>query len=154
MPVRGQGLARGEVVAGVGHLTFGYRPLHWLGLATGFETWVHDADDRITEDDFGTAIEARDFGRVFMFDLATVRFFLPGSRRIEPFVDVGGGVGMYRPPFRNDVLGVGSGTVALGMEAWLGPTFSLTVGAQYRLLAIRNDVGHLLQFGLGATVHW
>ncbi len=108
-----------------------------------------------TETDPATAesFESVTFGRLTLVDLAVVRLWWPTARRVQPFLDVGGFVGGYRSP-GSDSNAVGGGRFGLGFDAWLGPTFSLNFGIDERLIAIRNTIGHTLQFGFGATLHW
>jgi hypothetical protein len=117
-------------------------------------TFIHDARSEIALDEFGEQVEVTGYGRLVLFDLAVLRLFLPVKGRVQPYFDAGGGVGVYRRPFGDASDAVGVGRLGLGTDFWLAPTFSLGLAADYRLLGIERSVGHTLQFGLLATVHW
>ncbi len=154
VPVGGHDLAHGNVISGAGGFQLGFRPIEWLGLYTGLTTFVHDAEELLVFDDAGGVSEVQAFGRIVAFDLAVLRLYVPNVRRFQPRLDLGAGVGTYDPPFGTDTVAVGHGKFGVGADIWVSPTFTIGLGSAYRLLAIRDDVGHTLQFGLDFAVHW
>lgn len=154
VPVAGDRPGRGTVVSAAGRGDAGWRLLPFLGLYTSVATFAHDARTETAVDEFGDEVNITGFGRLVMFDLANVRGFVPVEGRVQPWADVGAGVGIYRPPLRGDADAAGGAKFALGTDFWVGPTFTLSLGADYRLIVIERSLGHTLSFGLSAGIHW
>lgn len=154
VPVGGQRPARGTLFSAAGGIWAGYRATNYIGVFGGLTTFLHDVETVVDSDlATGEEFETTTFGRLTLVDLAVVRLWWPTQGRVQPFVDVGGFVGRYRAP--NSGSGaVAGGRFGAGLDAWLGPTFSLNFSLDERLIALHRTIGHTLQFGFGATLHW
>lgn len=153
-PVGGQRPARGSIVSAAGGIWAGYRIRNYVGVFGGVTTFLHDRETTTqTDPQTGEVFESTTFGRLTLVDLAVVRLWWPTRGRVQPFIDVGGFVGGYRSPL-SDSDSVGGGRFGAGLDVWLGPTFSLNFGVDERLIAIKDSIGHTLQAGFGAALHW
>jgi hypothetical protein len=148
---RGPDLRVVSLGAGVG---LGIRLHRAIGLFTAMGTFVNAVERlRFAAGDGSIAVR-EDVGRIFVWDLAVVRAFVPTRGRVQPFVDVGGGVGIDRPPFGDRRRALGLLRAGLGLDIWLGPTTTLGVNATYRLLGAKHDVKHAIAFGGALGFHW
>lgn len=154
VPVGGQVPAAGSVVAAVGEVTLGWRLNRVLALHTSLSSFAHDAAQRTVFASDGTSFEEVEFGRITAFDLVTARVFLPRPRRVEPWAELGVGVGIRRPAFEARRRAVGLARLGLGVDLWLAPSFTLGASASYRLSIIGDAVGHGLRTGVDLGVHW
>lgn len=154
IPLGGTQPAAARTAAAVGGVSAGYRPLPFLGVYTAVTSAAHDRETQMVVLDDGTMGEELDFGRLTMLDLATVRLYLPRPRRWEPWVDVGGGVGLYRAPFTNSRRAMGLARAAVGMDIWLATRLTLGIHTAYRLTTIDGGVGHGLRTAVDFSVHW
>jgi hypothetical protein len=150
----GQDIAGGNVIAAAGGLGLGWRASEVFGVWSGVSTFLHDAVDQTVIDEFGDEVDVRSFGRMTVFDLVNLRVHVPMKGRIQPYAQGGGGVGWYTGGKANTRPVVGAARVGLGVDFWLGPMFSLGLGVDYRLLAVRKQLGHRLQSGLRLGIHW
>ncbi len=153
LPAGGQRPGRGRVFSGAADFGFGVRVLPWLGLSTGLSTYVHEVgvDTFLTVD--GDLVDEIDLGRLTVFELLGVRGMLPRWKRIEPWAEVNAGVGPYREPFARRATAAGSGRVRLGLDAWLGTTFTLGLDVGYRWTVIEGTTGHAIQPMLRLGLH-
>lgn len=154
VPLGGARPAAGEVVSAGGGFDVGWRIRDFIGLYAGVSTHVHDREVRSSLDEVGDATTVAGFGRMVLFDLAVARLWLPVGRRVQPWADVGAGVGIYRAPFSDRGKAVGHVRGGLGMDVWIGKSFTLGLGATYRLLVVGDALGHALQAGPDLAVHW
>lgn len=153
VPVAGARPARGTVASAGGGLQVGWRALPYLAAGVGLTTFLHDAGERLTTDSAGETVEVQDFGRLSLFD-PFVRFFVPTRRRVEPRFDAGVLLGTYRAPFSESAQFATGARIGVGIDVWIGPSFSLDFGVDPRLLVLDGTAGVTLQAGMGATVHW
>jgi hypothetical protein len=133
---------------------FGVRPLHWLGLRTAMGLSVLNADvDRLV-DVYGHEYTVIDYGHLLSFEVLGVRPYLPVKGRVQPYLDVAGGAAVYFPPGADPAKTAGLGRFAVGFEGWVTPKFTLGCDAAYRLLALRDAMGHALQLAGTLGLHW
>ncbi|MEM9461599.1 MAG: hypothetical protein AAGF11_45970 [Myxococcota bacterium] len=154
IPVGGTRPGAGTVVAPVPEVAFGWRVRPWLGLQTSLSNFSHDAAITQELDAEGREIQEVFYGRITAFDLLTARFYWPRPRRVEPWAEVGAGVGVRRSPLDAPLEAAGLVRVGMGVDFWLAPTFSLRPEVGYRLNIIDKTVGHGLRAGLSLGVHW
>jgi hypothetical protein len=154
IPLAGRRPARGNVVSVAGGFNLGWRIHEVVGVYAGMNTFVHDEDVTTTVHTDGSVRAVQGVGRTVLFDLAVMRLWLPVGRRVQPWADVGGGVGVYRAAFSTSGRAVGTGRAGVGVDFWLSPTFTLTLGSAYRLQAIDRTLGHALSVGAEIGVHW
>lgn len=154
VPVGGSAPAEGNVVSLGGAVSLGWRPHRIFGLYTSLATYVHDREERDGVDEAGNEVAITGFGRMLAFDLAVLRAFLPVGRRVQPWIDAGGGVGLYREPLNDRQTAAGLVRTGVGFDAWLAPTFTLSVGVHYRMVAFDDSVGHYVVPSLELGIHW
>jgi hypothetical protein len=153
-PLGGRPPAAGGVIAVAGEIDLGWRLNRFLALHTSISSFAHDAAQQtvITED--GTPVAEVELGRITAFDLLTARVFAPVHRRIDPWVEVGAGVGSRRAPFAATRHATGLVRVGAGVDFWLAPTLTLGVSTVYRTIIIGDAVGHGLRAGADFGIHW
>jgi hypothetical protein len=149
----GRGPERRVVSLGAG-LGLGVRLHRALGVFTGIGTFVNGVERRRYATSDGAIVLREDVGRIFVWDVAVLRAFVPTKGRFQPYADLGGGLGVDRPPFSSRPRAMGTLRAGLGHDIWLGPTTTLGVFATYRLLGARRDVQHALAFGAALGFHW
>lgn len=149
-------LGRGSdsrVVSLGGSLGVGVRPLKDLGVFTSIGTFVSGVDLRKYAS--GGNLELHEeVTRMFVWDIAVLRAFVPVRGRVQPFGDLGGGLGVDRVPFTDKRRALGILRVGLGLDLWLGRTATLGLLATYRLIGTPGDVRHALAFGGGLGFHF
>lgn len=154
IPLAGRPPAAGGVVSVVGELGLGWRVNRYLGLLTAISSFGHDAGQRTVTASDGTAFQEVEVGRITAFDLVTARVFAPAHRRIEPWAEVGAGVGVRRGPFAVERQAVGLVRVGAGVDFWLAPTLTLGASTAYRVVILGEDVGQGLRVGADLGLHW
>lgn len=154
VPLGGRPPAAGTVVAAAGELMLGWRLHRAVGLHTAISTVAHDAGRRTVVASDGTNFEEVAYGRLTAFDLVTARAFLPRFRRVDPWAELGVGVGIYRDAFGEQRRAVGLARTGIGVDFWLAPTFTLGVMSAYRMAIIDKDVGHGFRAGADLGIHW
>lgn len=155
IPVAGRAPARGGVISAAGEITLGWRPQRFLALHTSISTFAHDAALTVVTNDDGAQTEGVSYGRITAFDLLTARVFLPRPRRVEPWAELGAGVGLRRSPLGNSpARAAGLARLGLGVDFWLAPAFTLGISTAYRLTIIGDAVGHGLRAGADLGIHW
>jgi hypothetical protein len=142
------------VISAAGEATLGWRLHRFLALHTSISTFAHDAALRTVTSLDGTEAEEAVLGRITAFDLLTARVFVPLPRRIEPWAEVGAGVGARRGPFDRRLEAAGLIRVGAGVDFWLSPTFTLGLSAAYRATLIGDSAGHGMRTGLDLGIHW
>ncbi len=132
----------------------GYRVLPVLGLFTAMGTFVNSVERRRYAAGEGDVVLKEDVGRIFVWDVAMLRGFVPVKGRVQPFADLGAGFGIDRLPFTDTRRALPTMRAGLGVDIWLGPTTTLGVLAIYRLLAAKDDLQHAVSFGVSLGFHW
>jgi hypothetical protein len=153
-PLAGRPPAMGSVISAVGEITVGWRLRPFLALHSSVSTFAHDAAQQIVTASDGVEVAEVAFGRITAFDLVTARFYVPLPRRIQPWAEVGAGVGLRRGPFDIQRQAVGLLRVGAGVDFWLSPTFTLGVSTAYRTIFLGDTVGHGLRTGADIGIHW
>lgn len=153
-PLGGQPPAAGGVIAMAAEASLGVRLNRFLALHTSVSSFAHDAARRMVVVPDDTAVAEVELGRITAFDLVTARVFAPVHRRIEPWAEVGAGVGSRRGPFALERQAVGLVRVGAGLDFWLAPTLTLGLSTVYRTILLGDAVGHGLRAGADFSVHW
>jgi hypothetical protein len=135
-------------------LGLGVRLHSALGLYTSMGTFVNAVERRRYATSDGEIILREEVGRIFVWDVAVVRAFVPVRGRVQPFADLGFGLGVDRRPFTEERRVLGTVRAGVGLDLWLGPTTTLGLLATYRLLAAKGDMRHAISFGAGLGFHW
>jgi hypothetical protein len=154
IPLGGRPPAAGTVISAVGEVDVGWRLRPYLALHTSISSFAHDAGRQTVVDSEGNEVSEVALGRMTAFDLLTARFFVPVPRRIQPWGEVGAGVGIRRGPFDVHRQAAGFVRVGMGVDFWLAPTFTIGTSASYRSTFIGDTVGHGLRAGADLGIHW
>lgn len=150
-------LGRGDdqrVISLGANLGVGVRLKPAIGLFTSMGTFVNSVERRRHSTSDGAIVVKEDVGRLFVWDVAMLRGFVPVRGRVQPFADVGVGFGVDRLPFTEERRALGIVRAGVGFDIWLGPTTTLGILATYRLLAAPGDVQHAINFGAALGFHW
>ncbi len=154
VPLGGEAPGAGVVVAPVPEASFGWRIRPFVGLHTAISNYAHDAAVRTVDDGAGGTLQEVTYGRITALDLVTARFYIPRPRRVEPWAEVGGGLGIRRGPLEARADAAGLLRVGSGIDLWLAPSLTLTPAVAYRMTVIDKTVGHGLRTGLDLSIHW
>lgn len=151
--VGGEQPARSNVVAFGGEAEIGWRINNWASLGFGLGGNPHRRIERLVLIDGETFRELAD-ASLMNWDFVVARFFVPLERRVQPFVDVSGGLSVLGPLPGESRRAGGQGRASIGMDVWVSRNLSLECALGYRLNAMDESVGHALfgRFGLG--IHW
>jgi hypothetical protein len=155
-PMGGKRPARADAIAIGGAGEVGWRLANYLGLATGISRQPHDRSRRwIVDEGSGAEVPVLDTGHLTAFDFAIVRGYWPVDGRVQPHVDLGGGLGLLEPPDPDEVVSVGGQIRAgAGLDAWIARTVTLDGGVLYRASFLAGTVGHQLSGYVGIGLHW
>jgi hypothetical protein len=150
-PIAGVSPARPTVISLGGGAEGGWRIRQWIGLGAAFTRQPHEVY-REQVPDAPVIIDYR--GYMSAWDIAFIRLFAPVRGRVDPFVDVGGGLAFFNPA-RNRPTELG-GTVraSVGFEAWVARNLTLGLSGTYRANFVEDTVGHAWQAALDFGVHW
>jgi hypothetical protein len=150
-PIAGQTPGRPTVISLGGGAEGGWRIRQWVALGAGFSRQPHEI---YREDipEFGTVINRR--GYMSAWDVAFLRFYAPVRGRIDPFVDVGGGLSFYDPARNRPTYVGGTVRASVGFDAWIARNLTLGVAGIYRMNLIDGSIGHGWQAALEFGVHW
>lgn len=145
-----------RVVAFGGAGEVGWRIGNLLGVAMGLARRPHDQATRTVVDP-NTDLEYRvvENGSITQLDFVIARAHWPLDGRLQPYVDVGGGMAIVEPPDPNEkvILG-GSIRGSLGFDAWVARTVTLGAGTQYRANLYDGGTGHHLGGYFELGLHW
>ncbi len=144
----GRALAAGAFVEG------GLRLHRYLGLATRLGTYVGSVARADGYDANGERVAVTAAGRVSTWDPIRVRVLVPVRRRLEPWLEVAGGLAVERPPFARERRTWGAFAAALGLGIWVAPRLSLQLALEHRLLARPGARRQSLAAWLALHVHF
>lgn len=149
-PLGGTSPAKPSVV-GVGVLVEGgWRINQIAALGTSLGRQPHEQVR--TEVDVGTILQR---GWQSTWDVALLRLFPPVRGRVDPFVDLGGGVVFIEPALEQRPLGIGGSTrVSVGIDAWITKNISIGLGLLHRANFVEGTFGHSLQGLIDISGHW
>ena len=142
---------RPSIISVGGSFEGGWRARQWIGIGAGVSHWPHEVVRRqIPGQDLTQVVR----GHGTAWDLAFVRLFAPIRGRVDPHLDVGGGLFIYDPA--RDLPSVAGATfrAGLGVDGWVGRTVTLGVLGLYRANFVDGSVGHGWQAGLTLGLHW
>jgi hypothetical protein len=155
-PIGGEFPAKARVVAIGGGGEIGWRVRNYIGVFAGLYRGPHDQGKRVVTDPAtGVQLEVLDTGHMTNIDFAVARVFWPLDGRIQPYVDLGGGMAILEPPDPSDPVQLGGHfRGGLGFDAWVARSVTLGFGLIYRANAVDDTVGHHLQGFAGLGLHW
>ena len=165
-PVGGEIGARPGVLSLGGGADVGWRINNVLGLGMGLSGQIHS---RVRVREVGTLDTERFNNGMLYWDAAFLRVFMPLKRRVQPYIEIGGGLARL-----NHRAGDAGGTVvavrsyggqvraAVGVEGWVSNTVTIGFSGTYRLNAFKElpgqgpgwTVGHAMQGVLELGLHW
>ncbi|HVH98812.1 MAG TPA: hypothetical protein VM869_08880 [Enhygromyxa sp.] len=150
-PIAGDSPARPTVIALGGGAEGGWRIRQWIGLGTSFTRQPHE----VYREDVPDAPATITFrGYMSAWDIAFVRLFAPVRGRVDPFVDIGGGLAFFEPARDRPTSMGGSVRASVGFEAWIARNLTLGISGVYRANFVDDTVGHAWQGALDFGVHW
>ena len=150
-PIAGDSPARPTVVALGGGAEGGWRIRQWIGLGTSFTRQPHEVY-REDVPDAPAIITYR--GYMSAWDIAFVRLFAPVRGRVDPFIDVGGGLAFFEPARNRPTVMGGTVRASVGFEAWVARNLTLGLSGVYRANFLDDTVGHAWQAAVDFGVHW
>jgi hypothetical protein len=150
-PIGGDPPGRPTVISIGGGAEGGWRIRQWAALGMGFSRQPHESyRDHLVDP---SEIVSRN-GYMTAWDLAFVRLYAPVRGRVDPFIDVGGGLAFFDPA-RNRPTEVGATVRAsLGFDAWVTRNVTLGISGIYRANFMDDTIGHVWQAGLDLGLHW
>jgi hypothetical protein len=150
-PIAGDSPARPTVVSLGGGAEGGWRIRQWIGLGTSFTRQPHEVY-REDVPDAPAIITYR--GYMSAWDIAFVRLYAPVRGRVDPFIDVGGGLAFFEPARDRPTIMGGTVRASVGFEAWVSRNLTLGLSGVYRANFIDDTVGHAWQAAIDFGVHW
>jgi hypothetical protein len=149
-PIAGFTPARPSVIALGGGVDGGWRIRQWLALGAGFSRQPHEISREPGFD--GGLVQYR--GHLSVLDLAFMRIYAPVRGRVDPYIEVGGGLAFFDPARERPTVLGGSVRASAGVEFWIARHMTLGLMGIYRANVIDDVVGHAWQAGLDLGVHW
>lgn len=132
---------------------FGYRARPWLGVGMGYHRGPHDLVQS-TVDVAGTLSVVEQTGFLNSYELLVIRAFVPMLGRVEPWVDLAGGISTL-----DSVRAVSDGVggqlrIGGGADFWIRPKVAIDLGLHYRINSVGASTGKLLRGAIGLKFHW
>lgn len=150
-PIAGDSPGRPTVISIGGGAEGGWRIRQWVALGTSFSRQPHENyRDRLVDP---PAVISRN-GYMTAWDLAFVRLYAPVRGRVDPFIDVGGGLAFFDPARDRATMVGGTVRASAGFEAWVTRNVTLGLNGIYRANFMDETIAHVWQAGLDLGVHW
>ncbi|PRP91069.1 hypothetical protein ENSA5_58790 [Enhygromyxa salina] len=150
-PLYGEVPGRPTVISLGGGAEGGWRIRQWIAVGAGFARQPHEVyRDKIAE---APAVITRR-GHLSTWDVAFLRLYAPVRGRIDPYLDVGGGVAFFDPARNQPILLGGTVRASIGIEAWVTRNTTLGIGGLYRANFVDDSIGHAWQATLDLGLHW
>ncbi|WP_181233171.1 hypothetical protein [Enhygromyxa salina] len=150
-PIMGDTPGRPTVISLGGGAEGGWRIRQWVGMGTGFSRQPHETyRDRVFD---GSQVVNRS-GYMSAWDVAFVRLYAPVRGRVDPYIDVGGGLAFFEPARDRATLVGGTVRASAGFDAWVARNVTLGVFGIYRANFMDETIGHVWQAGLDLGLHW
>lgn len=150
-PIYGTAPGRPTVVALGGGAEGGWRIRQWIGIGTGFSRQPHELY-RLDVPEAPAVLNRR--GYMTAWDIAFLRLYAPVPGRLEPFIDVGGGLSFFDPARDRSSLAGGTVRASVGFDAWITRQLTLGLAGIYRVNVVDDTVGHVWQAVIELGVHW
>jgi hypothetical protein len=150
-PIAGDTPARPTVISLGGGAEGGWRIRQWIALGSGFARQPHE----VYREDIPDAPAIINYrGYLSTWDVGFLRLYAPVRGRVDPFVDVGGGLAFFDPARDRPVLVGATVRASVGFEAWIARNLTLAVTGIYRGNFVDRTIGHSWQAALGFGIHW
>jgi hypothetical protein len=150
-PIYGDAPGRPTVISLGGGAEGGWRIRQWIGLGAGFSRQPHEIHRQDVPE--APAVLTRR-GYMTAWDIAFVRLFAPVPGRVDPYIDIGGGLAFFDPA--RDRASLVGGTVrgSIGLDAWITRQLTMGLAGIYRVNLVDGTVGHAWQAAIELAVHW
>ena len=150
-PIAGVAPARPTVISLGGGAEGGWRIRQWIALGSGFSRQAHEVyRENVPQADAVASFR----GYMTAWDVAIVRLYAPVRGRIDPFIDLGGGLSFFDPA-RDRASQVGATIRAsAGFEAWITRRMTLGLSGIYRANFVDETTGHVWQAAVDLGIHW
>lgn len=149
--IGGDAPARPTVVALGGGAEAGWRIRQWVGLGSSFSQQPHELYREDVPD--APAVVTRR-GYMSAWDIAFLRLWAPVDGRVDPYLDVGGGLAFFDPARDRPSLVGATVRASLGLDVWVARNLTLGFAGIYRLNLIDSTLGHAWQGAIEFAVHW
>jgi hypothetical protein len=149
-PIAGMTPARPTVIALGGGVDGGWRVRQWFALGAGFSRQPHEISREPSFD--GSTVQYR--GHLSIWDVAFMRLYAPVRGRVDPYIEVGGGLAFFDPARARPTSVGGSVRGSVGLEIWVAKNLTLGLVGIYRANFIDDAIGHAWQAGLDFGIHW
>jgi hypothetical protein len=150
-PIAGNYPARPSVVSLGGAVEGGWRINQIAALGLGLARQPHEVIRQTGPGDVTTVRR----GTMTVWDVAFVRLFAPVRGRVDPFLDVGGGMAFLEPAREGEPLEIaGTARGSVGIDVWVSKNLTLGVSGLYRAAFLRESIGHSVQGAIEIAVHW
>lgn len=150
-PIAGTAPARPTVVSLGGGAEGGWRIRQWIALGAAFTRQPHEVYRQDIPDASATVTYR---GYMSAWDVAFLRLYAPVRGRVDPFVDVGGGLAFFEPARERPTVMGGSVRASVGFEAWVARNLTLGMSGLYRAHFLDDTVGHAWQAAVDFGIHW
>jgi hypothetical protein len=150
-PIAGETPGRPTVISLGGGAEGGWRIRQWVGIGAGFARQPHEVY-RADVPDAPATIDRR--GYMTNWDIAFVRLYAPVPGRVDPYIDVGGGLAFFDPARDRASLVGGAVRGSIGLDVWITRSVTLGLAGLYRANFVDETVGHAWQGALELAVHW
>jgi hypothetical protein len=150
-PIGGTYPAKPSVVSLGGGVEGGWRINQVAALGTGVYRQPHEVIRQ-------TGFDNQDIvkrGTMTFWDTAFIRLFAPVRGRVDPFLDLGGGLAFLEPAREGEPMDIGGmARGSVGFDAWLAKNVTLGVSGMYRATFLRDSIGHSVGGAIDFAVHW
>lgn len=150
-PIAGAPPARPTVISLGGGAEGGWRIRQSIALGSGFTRQPHELY-REELPDVPATVSYR--GYMSAWDIAFVRLYAPVRGRVDPFIDVGGGLAFFDPARDRPLLVGGTVRASAGFEAWVARNLTLGITGIYRANFVDETIGHAWQAAVDFGIHW
>lgn len=150
-PIQGAPPGRATVIALGGGAEGGWRIRQWVGIGAAFSRQPHEVANVPI---LGAPGTFRRNGYLTAWDVAFLRLYAPVRGRVDPFIDVGGGVVFYDPARERSTLVGGGLRASVGLEIWVARQVTLGLSGVYRANFVDDTIGHGWQAALDFGLHW
>jgi hypothetical protein len=150
-PIYGTPPGRPTVISLGGGAEGGWRIRQWIGIGAGFTRQPHELYRQDLPD--APAVLTRR-GYMTAWDIAFVRLYAPVRGRVDPFIDVGGGMTFFDPARERASVAGGTVRASVGFDAWITRQLTLGVTGIYRVNFVDESIGHAWQAAIELGVHW
>lgn len=149
--------ANPTVLSWGGVLEGGWRMNNLFAVGTAISRQPHQQRRSVVRDPFDELEYTTVYtGRLMSFDLLFFRGYVPVFGRVQPYIDVGGGIGLLTPPLPQDPSrAAGLGRASVGLDIWLARNFTINASVLYRFIGAGGaDIGHSLSGHAGVGIHF